>query len=89
MRHQTYAYYMVVRPGGLDPPHREVLPPEDSASTNSATAAKQWYKKRAKALKNQMEQVRGIEPPTPPWQGDVLPLNHTCGLKTIYKIAHY
>jgi len=29
-----------------------------------------------------MEQVRGIEPPTAPWQGAVLPLNYTyvfCG----------
>ena len=24
-----------------------------------------------------MEQVRGIEPPTTPWQGVVLPLNYT------------
>ncbi len=25
-----------------------------------------------------MEQVRGIEPPLQPWEGRVLPLNHTC-----------
>ena len=26
---------------------------------------------------NRLERVRGIEPPTPPWQGGVLPLNYT------------
>ena len=27
-----------------------------------------------------LEQVTGIEPASPPWQGGILPLNHTCTL---------
>lgn len=36
-----------------------------------------------------MEQVKGIEPSRSPWEGDILPLNHTCmwDLFTYYIVA--
>ena len=63
----------------------------DFFPTNSRaaqSAARENFQKNEKSLI--VERVRGIEPPSIPWEGIILPLNHTrilaCGLDINYII---